>query len=275
MTPFPSFTGDRQYAILTRNLDVGGSMVDVPLGVQFTRTKDLAAERDAGGSWYEVVVSDGTQPSRPHLCPAGYPARPAHPPRLQRVVDQSRRHDPVANRPARAAAGGVGRHRHRARGLLPRHPLQRDWPGPPPPRIDAQQQPRYSRSLTDPLRAHRLRPADAQPPAHSITRPCARGTVTTPLGLRSSSKTVATPPRSSVNSPVPCQTSGPRHETSGGSCWPARPSCARPTATSTPLKGTSSWPSRGRHTPSPPPGTPRQSAFSSPTQMPSSRRSEP
>ena len=34
-------------------------MVDVPLGVQFTRTKDLAAERDAGGSWYEVVVSDG------------------------------------------------------------------------------------------------------------------------------------------------------------------------------------------------------------------------
>ena len=34
-------------------------MVDVPSGVQFTRTKDLAAERDAGGSWYEVVVSDG------------------------------------------------------------------------------------------------------------------------------------------------------------------------------------------------------------------------
>ena len=34
-------------------------MTDVPAGVQFTRTRDLAAERDAGGSWYEVVVMDG------------------------------------------------------------------------------------------------------------------------------------------------------------------------------------------------------------------------
>ena len=34
-------------------------MTDVPSGLQFTRTKDLAAERDEGGSWYEVVVSDG------------------------------------------------------------------------------------------------------------------------------------------------------------------------------------------------------------------------
>ena len=34
-------------------------MTDVPDGMQFIRTKDLAAERDAGGSWYEVVVMDG------------------------------------------------------------------------------------------------------------------------------------------------------------------------------------------------------------------------
>ncbi len=34
-------------------------MTRVPEGVQFTRTKDLAAERDADGSWYEVVVMDG------------------------------------------------------------------------------------------------------------------------------------------------------------------------------------------------------------------------
>ena len=34
-------------------------MTRVPEGVQFTRTKDLAAERDEGGSWYEVVVMDG------------------------------------------------------------------------------------------------------------------------------------------------------------------------------------------------------------------------
>ncbi len=34
-------------------------MADIPSGVQFTRTKDLAVKRDEGGSWYEVVVSDG------------------------------------------------------------------------------------------------------------------------------------------------------------------------------------------------------------------------
>ncbi|MXY44793.1 MAG: hypothetical protein F4Y50_12200 [Dehalococcoidia bacterium] len=34
-------------------------MTNVPDGMQFIRTKDLAAERDAGGSWYEVVVMDG------------------------------------------------------------------------------------------------------------------------------------------------------------------------------------------------------------------------
>ena len=34
-------------------------MTDVPDGMQFIRTKDLAAERDESGSWYEVVVMDG------------------------------------------------------------------------------------------------------------------------------------------------------------------------------------------------------------------------
>ena len=45
--------------MLTRNFGEGIYMTDVPAGVQFTRTRDLAAERDAGGSWYEVVVMDG------------------------------------------------------------------------------------------------------------------------------------------------------------------------------------------------------------------------
>ena len=34
-------------------------MPRIPDGMQFIRTKGLAAERDAGGSWYEVVVMDG------------------------------------------------------------------------------------------------------------------------------------------------------------------------------------------------------------------------
>lgn len=34
-------------------------MVEVPDGIQLTRIKDLKAERDSGGSWYEVVVMDG------------------------------------------------------------------------------------------------------------------------------------------------------------------------------------------------------------------------
>ena len=67
--------------------------------------------------------------------------------------------------------------------------------------------------------------------------PCARGTVATPRGLRSSSKTAATPPQSSVSLPGTCPTSELRRATSGGSFWPARPSCATPTATSTPHEG--------------------------------------
>ena len=47
------------YAILTSIKDEVRETVTIPDGVQFTRVKELQAERDPGGSWYEVVVSDG------------------------------------------------------------------------------------------------------------------------------------------------------------------------------------------------------------------------
>ena len=244
-------------------------MTDVPSGLQFTRTKDLAAERDEGGSWYEVVVSDGRNRVGLICALPGTPPDPhIHPDYNEWWINlggttqwQIGQYEPLLAEWGDiviAPAGYCHDIRSKGTGLARRLHVStpnsnHDIRGVSPTRfvpID------YGLSMPNLL--------------HTRFGPCARGTVATPRGLRSSYRTAATPPQSSVSFPGPFPTSGPRHATSGGSCWPARPSCARPTATSTCPRETSSWPSRGRHTPSPPPGTRRPSAFSLPTPMPHS-----
>ena len=105
-------------------------MTDVPPGVQFTRTSDLAAERDAGGSWYEVVVSDGRNRVGLICALPGTPPDPhIHPDYNEWWINlggttqwQIGQYAPLLAEWGDIVIAPAG--------LLPRHPLQGDGPSP-------------------------------------------------------------------------------------------------------------------------------------------------